>query len=75
MTDQSVTFIKSRFVPIIMSLKSSSVNTDVALAALPIDTIYGIFQIGGASWYVTSHLQDSQKLIWQYQDRVRGEYL
>jgi hypothetical protein len=74
MTDQSVIFIKDWCVPTIVSLKLPSTNMNVLLAAQIVDTTGGrILQIGGASWYITSHIQDSQKLMLrQYQDRVRG---
>jgi type III secretory pathway component EscS len=41
---------------IIVSLKSSSLNMNVLLAALLVATAGGILQIGGASWDVTSHI-------------------
>jgi hypothetical protein len=49
-------------------------NMDVLLAAQIVDTTGGrTLQIDGASWYITSHFQDSQKLMLrQYQDRVGG---
>ena len=49
MTDQSVIFIKDRFVVDgSMSLKLSSLNISLLLAALLIATTGGILQIGGA---------------------------
>jgi hypothetical protein len=74
MTDWSVIFIRDRYVSIIVSLKLPSMNMDVLLAAQIVDTTGGrTLQIGGASWYITSHFQDSQKLMLrQYQDRVGG---
>jgi hypothetical protein len=57
MTDWSVIFIKDRFVVDgSMSLKLSSLNISVLLAALLIATTGGILQIGGASWDITSHI-------------------
>jgi hypothetical protein len=57
MTDWSVIFIKDRFVVDgSMSLKLSSLNISVLLAALLIATAGGILQIGGASWDITSHI-------------------
>jgi hypothetical protein len=56
MTDRSVIFIKERHMSIIVSLKTSSLNVNVLLAALLVATAGGILQIGGASWDVTSHI-------------------
>ncbi len=70
MTDWSVIFINNWYVSPIVSLKSSSLNMNVLLTALLVATAEGILQIRGASWYVTSHIQDNQKLMWQYQGRV-----
>ena len=70
MTDQSVIFIKDWYMSIIVSLKSSSLSMNVLLTALLVATAEGFLQICGASWYVTSHIQDNQKLMWQYQGRV-----
>ena len=57
MTDWSVIFIKDRFVVDgSMSLKLSSLNISLLLAALLIATTGGILQIGGASWDITSHI-------------------
>ena len=56
MTDQSVIFIKDWYMSIIVSLKSSTLNMNVLLAALLVATAGGILQIGGASWDVTSHI-------------------
>jgi hypothetical protein len=56
MTDQSVIFIKYGYMSIIVSLKSSSLNMNVLVAALLVATAGGILQIGGASWDVTSHI-------------------
>ena len=57
MTDWSVIFIKDRFVVDgSMSLKLSSLNISLLLAALLIATAGGILQIGGASWDITSHI-------------------
>jgi hypothetical protein len=56
MTDRSVIFIKERYMSITVSLKTSSLNVNVLLAALLVATAGGILQIGGASWDVTSHI-------------------
>ncbi len=56
MTDRSVIFIKDLLVSIIVTLKLSSLNMNVLLAALLIATAGGILQIGGASWDITSHI-------------------
>jgi hypothetical protein len=56
MTDWSVIFIKDWYMSIIVSLKSSTLNMKVLLAALLVATAGGILQIGGASWDVTSHI-------------------
>jgi hypothetical protein len=56
MTDRSVIFIKERYMSIIVSLKTSSLNVNVLLAALLVATAGGILQIGGASWDITSHI-------------------
>jgi hypothetical protein len=56
MTDRSVIFIKDWYMSIIVSLKSSSLNMNVLLAALLVATAGGILQIGGASWDITSHI-------------------
>jgi hypothetical protein len=56
MTDRSVIFIKERHMSIIVSLKTSSLNVNVLLAALLVATAGGILQIGSASWDVTSHI-------------------
>ena len=76
MTDWSVIFIKNWYMSIIvLSLKLPSMKMYVLLAAalLAVTTGGRILQIGGASWCIKSHIQDSQKLmLWQYQDRVRG---
>jgi hypothetical protein len=72
MTDQSVMLINDWLASIIVSSISSSLNMNVILAVLIVNTAGGILQTGGASSYVTSHIQDSQKLVWQYQDRGKG---
>jgi hypothetical protein len=41
---------------IIVSLKTSSLNVNVLLAALLVATAGGILQIAGASWDITSHI-------------------
>jgi hypothetical protein len=56
MTDRSVIFIKERYMSIIVSLKTSSLNVNVLLAALLVATAGGILQIAGASWDITSHI-------------------
>ncbi|MDQ3562234.1 MAG: hypothetical protein M3382_04470, partial [Thermoproteota archaeon] len=56
MTDWSVIFIKDWYMSIIVSLKSSTMNMNVLLAALLVATAGGLLQIGGASWDVTSHI-------------------
>jgi hypothetical protein len=56
MTDWSVIFIKEWLVSIVVSLKLSSSNVNVLLAALLVATAGGILQISGASWDITSHI-------------------
>jgi hypothetical protein len=56
MTDQSVIFIKKWLLLIVVSVKLSSLNMNVLLAALLVATAGGILQISGASWDVTSHI-------------------